>query len=150
MEVLIDWDNRYKLMKLHFAAELVLETVYQKYNHPEKTGANIMPEKARVDFMWEGQISSILPEVLKSIQRIIDADLPITSDFEDEEKELRFWEIEGFAKVPCGGTHLRRTSEIGGLQLHRRNNGKGQERIEIMLDDSPVLKKDNSELEDIR
>jgi len=132
-EILIDWDCRYKLMKLHFAAELVLETVYQKFNHPEKIGANITPDKARVDFLWEGQISSIFPELLSSIQNIIDADLPIISAFENEKEERRYWDIEGFAKVPCGGTHLKRTSEIGGIKLRRKNNGKGQERIEITL-----------------
>ena len=133
VEVIIDWDCRYRLMKLHFAAELVLETVYQKFNCPEKLGANITPAKARVDFAWEGSISSIFPELLSGIQKIIDADLPIISGFENEKEERRYWEIEGFAKVPCGGTHLKRTGEIGGIQLRRKNNGKGQERIEITL-----------------
>ena len=134
VEVRIDWDRRYRLMKLHFAAELVLELVYQKFNRPEKTCANITPDKARVDFMWEGPISSIFPELLQDIQKMIDADLPIKSGFENEREERRYWEIEGFAKVPCGGTHLRKTGEIGGVRLHRRNNGKGRERIEITLD----------------
>ena len=136
VEILINWDCRYRLMKLHFAAELVLEVVYQEFNHPEKTGAYISPDKARVDFMWEGQISSIFPSLLSSIQKIIDSDFPITSAFENEMQERRYWEIEGFAKVPCGGTHIKRTSEIGSIQLRRRNNGKGQERIEITLGES--------------
>ena len=136
VETLIDWDCRYRLMKLHFAAELVLEMVYQKFNHPEKTGAFISPDKARVDFMWDGNISSIFPELLSSIQKIIEADLPITSVFENEMEERRYWEIEGFAKVSCGGTHIKRTGEIGNIQLRRRNNGKGQERIEITLDEA--------------
>jgi len=34
--VKIDWERRYRLMRLHFAAELVLELVYQNYDHPEK------------------------------------------------------------------------------------------------------------------
>ena len=29
VKVLIDWEKRYKIMRLHFAAELVLELVYQ-------------------------------------------------------------------------------------------------------------------------
>jgi Ser-tRNA(Ala) deacylase AlaX len=136
VEILIDWDYRYRLMKLHFAAELVLEMVYQKFNRPEKTGANITTDKARVDFAWKGPISAIFPELLPSIQIIIEAYLPIISGFENEREEQRYWEIEGFAKVPCGGTHLKRTGEIGGIQIRRRNNGKGQERIEITLDES--------------
>ncbi|MDP6831061.1 MAG: hypothetical protein QF512_08835 [Alphaproteobacteria bacterium] len=35
------------------------------------------------------------------------------------------------ARVPCGGTHVRRTAEVGKLSLKRKNIGKGKERIEI-------------------
>ncbi len=49
----IDWDKRYKLMKLHFAAEIILELVNQNFNRPEKIGANITAEKSRLDFLLE-------------------------------------------------------------------------------------------------
>jgi Ser-tRNA(Ala) deacylase AlaX len=32
----IDWETRYRLMKLHFAAELVLEVINQLFKTPEK------------------------------------------------------------------------------------------------------------------
>jgi len=133
VQVKIDWDKRYKLMKLHFAAELVLELVYQGYDHPEKIGANITEDKARVDFCWNGSIASVFPELESKLKKMIDEDLPIRSEFKDKNKEERFWEIEGFALVPCGGTHLRKTGEIGPLLLKRNNIGKGKERIEIYL-----------------
>lgn len=129
----IDWEKRYKLMKLHFAAEIVLELVYQNYNYPEKIGANITEEKARVDFFWKGNISEIFPELMNKINNLIDSNLDITSTFEDEETERRYWLIEGFAKVPCGGTHLKKTGEIGSISLKRKNLGGGKERIEIYL-----------------
>lgn len=129
----IDWDKRYRLMKLHFAAELVLELVNQNYNHPEKIGANITEEKARVDFFWNGNISEIFPDLLNKINNIIDSNLEIISAFEDEDSERRYWLIKGFAKVPCGGTHLQRTGEIGYISLKRNNLGGGKERIEIYL-----------------
>ena len=129
----IDWEKRYKLMKLHFAAELILECVYQDYGHPEKVGANITEDKARVDFYWEGNITSIFPELLARVQTLIANDLMITSAFSDESNEIRYWEIEGFAKIPCGGTHIKRTSEIGAIRLKRNNIGGGKERIEILL-----------------
>ncbi|HNE01040.1 MAG TPA: hypothetical protein PLQ18_04975, partial [Plasticicumulans sp.] len=49
--------------------------------------------------------------------------------------ERRYWEVEGIARVACGGTHLRRTGEVGVLALKRRNVGKGKERVEILLAD---------------
>lgn len=129
----IDWAKRYKLMKLHFAAELILELVYQLYNHPEKVGANITDEKSRVDFHWEGNITSIFPELQERFQELVAANLEIESHYSDIENELRYWEIKGFAKVPCGGTHIKRTGEIGKVKLKRRNIGSGGERIEIVL-----------------
>ena len=131
--VTTDWEKRYRLMKLHFAAEIILELVYQNYNHPEKIGANITVDKARIDFFWNGNISEIFPELMNKANNIINSNLNIISAFDDEENEKRYWYIEGFAKVPCGGTHLKRTGEIGSISLKRNNLGSGKERIEIYL-----------------
>jgi len=135
VEVCIDWEKRYRIMKLHFAAELVLELVYQNFGHPEKIGANITYDKARVDFTWEGNISSTFEFLNDELAKMIAADHKIICDFDDVENEHRFWRIDGFAQVPCGGTHIRSTKEIGGLTLKRVNPGKGKERIEIYLTD---------------
>lgn len=129
----IDWEKRYRLMKLHFAAEIILELVYQNYGHPEKIGANITTDKARVDFLWNGKISEIFPELLEKANHIINSDMDIVSAFENVETEKRYWYIEGFAKVPCGGTHPKRTGEIGPIFLKRNNLGKGKERIEVYI-----------------
>jgi len=129
----IEWEKRYKLMRLHFAAELVLELVYQNYGHPEKVGANITEDKARVDFIWVGNINVIFPVLLQNIQDLIERNLSIVSAFSDATQENRYWEIDGFAKVPCGGTHIKQTGEIGSIRLKRNNVGRDKERIEIFL-----------------
>jgi len=46
-----------------------------------------------------------------------------------------YWEIDGFSKVPCGGTHVKSTAEVGLVKLKRVNIGSGKERIEIKLVD---------------
>jgi Ser-tRNA(Ala) deacylase AlaX len=135
----IDWDRRYKLMRLHFAAEIVLELVSQKVASIKKIGAHIAQDKARIDFEWDGNISKVLPDIQKEALRIIEANRDITSAFSDEEKEKRYWEIGGVAKVPCGGTHLRKTGEVGEIELKRKNPGKGKERIEIYVSENPNL-----------
>jgi Ser-tRNA(Ala) deacylase AlaX len=129
----IDWARRYKLMRLHFAAEIVLELVYQKLGSIKKIGAHIAQDKARIDFEWDGNISKVLPHIQKEALRIIEANHDIISAFSDEEKEKRYWEIKEFAKVPCGGTHLKKTGEVGEIELKRKNPGKGKERIEIYV-----------------
>jgi Ser-tRNA(Ala) deacylase AlaX len=67
------------------------------------------------------------------VESIVQKNLEINSSLSDEINEKRFWEVVGFAKVPCGGTHLKRTGEVGKLKLKRKNIGKGKERIEIYL-----------------
>ncbi|MFM7857714.1 MAG: hypothetical protein ACKO96_38785 [Flammeovirgaceae bacterium] len=129
----IDWDKRYKSMKLHFAAEIILELVNQNFGTPQKIGANITNEKSRLDFIWDDNISGMFPLLESEAKKIIDSDLPIESAFSDVVNEIRYWRIEGFGQVPCCGTHLKRTGEIGSILLRRNRLGKSKERIEIFL-----------------
>jgi len=131
--VTIGWQRRYRLMRLHFAAELVLELVYSGLQGVAKVGAHIGEHKARLDFSWPTSVSPLLPDLAARAMAIIEQDVPIISAFNDEMKERRYWAIDGFAKVPCGGTHLKRTGEVGKIRLKRNNIGKGKERIEIYL-----------------
>jgi Ser-tRNA(Ala) deacylase AlaX len=137
VRVTIDGDRRNRLMRLHFAAELILELIYQAFPDTPKIGAHIAADKARIDFTWIGNISALFPMLLERVEAIVAANLPIVSAFADEATEQRYWQIDGFARVPCGGTHPRRTGEVGRIALKRRNPGGGKERIEITLADSP-------------
>ncbi|QLH41885.1 MAG: hypothetical protein HWD59_03600 [Coxiellaceae bacterium] len=59
--------------------------------------------------------------------------MPIYKDFDDVEKQSRFWEIKGFSKVACGGTHVKTTAEAEFVTLKRVNIGASKERMEIKL-----------------
>src|SRR5258706_10265151 len=109
--VRIDWDRRYRLMRLHFAAELVLELVSQTLPGIEKIGAHIALDKSRIDFAHDENISPLLPMIAAQAQALIEANHPIVSAYSDEENQRRYWEVAGFARVPCGGTHLKTTGE---------------------------------------
>ena len=128
----IDWHRRYRLMRLHFAAELILELVVRQFGL-EKIGAHIAEAKARIDFIYDQNISIIFEEILIKYNEIIKQDKIIRTGFSDVENQKRFWEIEGFSKVPCGGTHVKSTGEVGFVTLKRKNIGGSKERIEIML-----------------
>jgi Ser-tRNA(Ala) deacylase AlaX len=131
--VSIDWERRYAIMKLHFAAELLIVALAKRFGRRRITRADILPDKAVLDFVWDGDISAAFPFLEEDLQNFIAQNLSITSDWLDPEAEKRFWEIPDIAKVPCGGTHLKTTGEIGGVSLTRRPNGEGNERIEITL-----------------
>lgn len=135
VKVLIDWDRRYKLMRLHFAAEIVLELVCLKFPSINKVGAHISQDKARIDFVWGTSFAPFLSEIQSSAQTIIDSNQAIISAFSDASTEKRYWKINEFSQVPCGGTHVKTTGEIGVIKLKRVNPGKNKERIEIFVEE---------------
>lgn len=137
VRVEIDWARRYRLMRLHFAAELTLEIVCRRLPEAEKIGAHIAADKARIDFAYPEPVTPLLPEIAAEANAIVTANLGIESAYSDEAAQRRYWKIAGFASVPCGGTHLKRTGEVGMIALKRRNVGKGKERIEILLEAQP-------------
>lgn len=137
----IDWPRRSRLMRLHFAAELILEIVTQKYGLA-KIGAHIAETKARIDFIAEQNISTFFEEILKQYNAIISANHLIEKGYSDQATQRRFWKIDGFAQVPCGGTHVHSTGEVGFVSLKRDRPGKSKERIEIrLIDDKPIALK---------
>ncbi len=129
----LDWERRYKLMRLHFAAEIILELTYQQLNPITKIGAHIAQDKSRIDFEWNENIAQYFPTLTEKANALVDANRDIISAYSDEQTQKRYWEIAGFARVACGGTHLRQTGEVGYIQLKRKNVGKGKERIEIVV-----------------
>ncbi len=129
----IDWERRYRLMRLHFAAEIILELAVQNLGPITKIGAHIAQDKSRIDFEWGENIATSFPMLQDKARAIIGADQPIVSAFSDEAQERRYWEVSGFGKVACGGTHLKKTGEVGEIELKRKNIGKGKERIEIFI-----------------
>ncbi len=132
--MIIDWPRRNRLMRLHFAAELVLEIVTQKF-HLEKVGAHIAETKSRIDFKSDTNISTVFDAILTEYNAIINNDLPIEKGYSDLANQRRYWKIDGFAQVPCGGTHVNSTAEVGYVVLKRERPGKGIERVEIRLVD---------------
>ncbi len=136
VKICIDWERRYKLMRLHFAAEVVLELVCQRFPDVVKVGAHIAQDKSRIDFEWSQNISPFISSLQEAAQSIIDSNQQIISAFSDEEAERRYWKINEFSQVPCGGTHIKRTHEMGTIRLTRTNPGKGRERIEIYVSEN--------------
>jgi len=138
VEVAIDWTRRYALMRHHFAAEMVLQLVYKLRPGIVRVGAHIAPAKARIDFESERNIAELFETIQAETAALVAAGRPIVTAFSDQAAQRRYWEVEGFARMACGGTHPRTTAEIGAVFLKRKNQGKGTERIEITLGAAPA------------
>lgn len=70
-------------MRLHFAAELVLEIITRNWQL-EKVGAHIAEHKARIDFQCIHNISEFFPQVLQEYTQIIEKNLIIETGFDDD------------------------------------------------------------------
>jgi Ser-tRNA(Ala) deacylase AlaX len=73
--------------------------------------------KARIDFECEFNIASIFDEILNEYNAIIESDKLIENGFANIEKQRGLWKIDGFAKLPCGGTNVKSTSAVGFIQI---------------------------------
>jgi len=135
VDVVLDWEHRYRIMRLHTAAHIVFEIFRGLAGNKKIIGSNITVEKARIDFEMSEPVSEFLEQTKVKVDEIIAQDVEVKCYDNPEKEGRRVWEIPGKWKMPCGGTHVKKTGEIGKILLKRKNIGAGKERIEIILED---------------
>lgn len=148
---IIDWDRRYKLMKMHTAIHLLHSIIYEELK-ALITGNEIDVDKTRFDLNLDINKEEIIKYIQKA-NEIIKKDANIKTyflpkeealkipgivklgiAFPPDEKELRIVEIEGIDIEADGGTHIKKLKEIGEIVfLKLDNKGKGRKRIYFTL-----------------
>ncbi|MEM5832082.1 MAG: alanyl-tRNA editing protein AlaXM [Candidatus Aenigmatarchaeota archaeon] len=145
----IDWNRRYKLMKLHTAAHIISAILYKEYN-VLITGGNISEEYARDDFNLPSENwKEIVEDCVKKANKIVEEGRNVKIYFLKREEAfkipgivklaekmppnleiLRIVEIEGIDIQADGGPHVKNTKEIGKIKLIKaENKGKNNRRI---------------------
>ena len=132
VRVSIDPERRTLLMRLHSATHLVFILFEKLTGISKQIGSNVEPQKGRIDYAYDTPINDLLPGLEGQVNGLIAQDLPIQMGTDPADPAIRLWKM-GEWTVPCSGTHVRRTGEIGPVQLRRKNIGRGKERIEITL-----------------
>ncbi len=132
VKVVIDAQRRSKLQRLHSAAHVVYYFVIEALGKVQINGSEVQVDKARMDFGYEASLTDKLPGIEKAVNDFIVQNHPIIMRADEIKPDLRWWTCEKW-KMPCGGTHVKSTGEIGPLKLVRKNKGKGRERIEMYL-----------------
>jgi misacylated tRNA(Ala) deacylase len=150
LEIRIDWERRYRLMRLHTALHLLGAVVKAPV-----TGGRIGDDKAHLDFdiemekLVKDEIEARLNELTKAsvatqARWITDAELDARPELVKTmsvapprgEGRVRLLEIPGVDLQACGGTHVRNISEIGPLAVARiRSEGKRNKRVTLILAD---------------
>jgi len=149
----IDWQRRNRLMRYHMLCELVVAITNKYFSKVErelrpedidnvgivKVMAKMSDQGAYVDFDHD-DLRPHIPAIQSELNKIIAAELPIEKGYIDEEIQERFWRIEGLAIIPCGGTHVRSTRELGSATLTRarttnkNTRSKKAERVKIVIE----------------
>jgi misacylated tRNA(Ala) deacylase len=144
----IDWERRYKLMRLHTAAHLVAAVMYRDYD-ALITGGQVDVEQAKLDFnlpktdreVFEDAVAKANSEVRKEtelkiyfLERTEALKMPgivkLAERMPPQVKELRIVEIPGIDLQADGGPHVNNTREIGEVSLLKvENKGKTQRRV---------------------
>jgi misacylated tRNA(Ala) deacylase len=149
VHVALDWERRYRHMRMHTAMHLLGAVL--RYG---VTGGNISTDKSRLDFDMEDPIDK--EAVGAALAALVAEDHPIScrwiSDAELDANpelvrtmsvqpprgkgEVRLLEIEGVDLQPCGGTHLKSTAEVGTVRIGKvEKKGRRNRRVNIHLDD---------------
>ena len=132
VKISIDWNKRYKIMKLHSAAHIAWFFFEKKSGTRKIIGSNVTVDKSRIDYELPESIAPLLPETEEQSNKFISEAHEVKAYDDPDKEERRIWEASEF-KTFCGGTHVKNTSEIGKIKLKRKNIGAGKERIEITL-----------------
>lgn len=148
---IINWERRHKLMRMHTAAH-ILDSVIHKESGALFTGNQLGEDKSRLDFNLETfdreRMASYIEKANEEIKKAKDVKISFMSKEEASKlsmllewdygdmKELRVIDIEGIDKQPCGGTHIKNTSEIKKIIFDSVDNkGKGRKRLYFKLAD---------------
>jgi len=144
----IDWDRRYRLMRLHTADHILTAILYREKG-ALVTGGHIDPEYAKSDFSLERGEREVFEEAIKKVNEIASSGIEVKIYFLPREEamkipgivklaakmpptleKLRIVEIPGIDIQADGGPHVRNTREIGEVKLLKvENKGKGKKRV---------------------
>lgn len=153
----INWNKRYKLMRMHTAAHVISAIMHQQAS-ALITGNQLDEEISRIDFALEQFNREQIEQYIEEASQYIKKNIPVKSYFisvEEAKKipeisrlavfdlnkiavnnQIRIVEIQGLDKQADGGTHVRSLKEIGKIVLDRlENKGTKNRRLYFKLED---------------
>lgn len=132
----IDWERRYRLMRVHTAMHILCGVIWRDYG-ASVTGGQMQPLRGRMDFEFERMQKELVSEIEAKINREVEAArevkvriLPREEAFQIPDlirtkinllppsiQQVRVVEIEGLDLQADGGTHVANTAEVGPIRI---------------------------------
>ena len=149
----IDWDRRYKLMRLHTTAHILAAVMHNKAG-ALITGNQIELDKARMDFSLDDFDRDKMDEYVRLANALIQNGAEVRAEYMKREEALkipdmvklankmppevdmlRTVEIVGIDRQADGGCHVKNIKEIGKIELVKlENKGKSNRRMYFMIE----------------
>ena len=141
----IDWDRRFDHMQQHTGQHLLSAIFHERFGLPT-VSFHLGSETSTIDLRGPEPTDAIREGAERAVNEVIFDDRPVTVRYGTAEelaqigvrKEvdrsgiLRAIEIEGADLRPCGGTHVKRTGQIGLLLVRRCTKIRQDWRVEFV------------------
>lgn len=149
VECTIDWTRRFDHMQQHTGQHLLSAVLFELFQFPTvsfhlgRDSSTIDVTAARLDpqqvVRAEHRVNEIVFENRPVEIAFLDAsEATGLRKASEREGELRIVSIQGLDKSACGGTHVRRTGEIGPILIRKLEKMRGNVRIEFLCGDRAV------------
>ncbi len=149
----IDWERRYRFMRSHTASHIISGLINEKTG-ALITGNQIGLDRTRIDFSLDDYDPNVMSGFIKEAGDKAAKGAPVEVSFisrEEAEKtdglsklakglpsginEIRIVDIVGIDRQADGGTHVKNTREIGGVEFVKcENKGKSNRRVYFRLE----------------
>lgn len=138
----IDWPRRYDHMQQHSGQHL-LSHIFNERLGVATVSVHFGADESTIDLETATLTESAIAEVEAHANRLVYDNLPIKAYFVDDagiaqlplrrppkvSGQIRIVEIDSIDYVACGGTHCRRTGELGPVKILRQERSRGNVRI---------------------
>lgn len=151
MHLKVEEELRQDTQRNHTATH-ILHAVLRRVlgDHVKQSGSHVAPDRLRFDFT---HFAALTPDEIAEIERLVNVEIRRNHDLQVHEMDLdealktgamalfeekygdrvRLVEIPGFSRELCGGTHTRRTGDIGLFVLVQETSvAAGVRRIEAL------------------
>jgi len=140
VKVKLNSERRGQLTISHSGIHLVLMGLEKIYPGIYKSikGCSIKEAGARLDFGVDYKFTA---DDVARVQDYVGNVIALAKEMfvfpHQIEKEAWYWQLDDYI-IPCGGTHLRKTSNIGNVTLKKENLGKSAQRMSFVFNNYKI------------
>ncbi len=141
----IDWDRRLDHMQQH-TGQHILSQAFERALGLRTVAFHMGQDVTTIDLSSQELAAEQVAQAEDLANRIVFEDRPVRSTFvtpeqsavmnlrklTDRQEDIRIVEVRNFDRIPCGGTHCRRTGEVGLIKVTRWERRGAETRVEFV------------------